>query len=154
MPFCRGLSPVHSAHVGQELEVFYRYHPCFRRKVLVRRVEQRATGQFLMVQGPTGIVISIASWMTDPVVCAGMTIGAPHVDLAALVELKRLLMGTGNPAHSRSDIAIAPEEGNEISQIAGDGAGSADDPDVRQQPTGRIGSCGAGQGHLGARSKS
>lgn len=34
--------PVHSAHVGHELEVRYRYHPYFSRKVLVRRIEQRA----------------------------------------------------------------------------------------------------------------
>ena len=86
-------SPVHSAHVGQELEVHYRCHPYFGRKVLVRRVEQRATGQFLKVEGPTGIVVSIAGWMLDPVICAKMTIGTPRVDLAALIELKRLLMG-------------------------------------------------------------
>jgi hypothetical protein len=57
----------------------------------VRRVEQRATGQFLKVQGPAGVVVSIAGWMVDPVVCPGMTIGAPRVHLAALVELKQLL---------------------------------------------------------------
>ena len=34
----------------------------------MRRVEQRATGQFLKVQGPAGIVISIAGWMLDPVI--------------------------------------------------------------------------------------
>ena len=106
-------SPVHSAHVGQELEVHYRWHPYFGRKVCVRRVEQRATGQFLKVQGPAGIVVSIAGWMLDPVVCAGMTIGPPRVDLAALIELKRLLMGAAKPAHSRSDVAIVREEGNE-----------------------------------------
>ena len=88
MTFAREPSPVHSAHVGQELEVHYRYHPYFGRKVLVRRVEQRATGQFLKVQGPAGIVVSIAGWMLDPVICAGMTMGAPRVDLAALIELK------------------------------------------------------------------
>ena len=71
----------------------------------MRRVEQRATGQFLKVQGPAGIVVSIAGWMLDPVICAGMTIGAPRVDLAALIELKRLLIGVANPAHSRSDVA-------------------------------------------------
>ena len=98
--------PVHSAHVGQELEVHYRYHPYFGRKVLVRRMEQRATGQFLSVQGPAGTVVSIAGWMLDPVTCAGMTIGAPRVDVAALVELERLLIGTANRAHSRNDIAI------------------------------------------------
>jgi hypothetical protein len=56
-------SPVHSAHVGQELEVHYPWYPYFRRKVLVRRVEQRATGQFVLVEGPTSIVVSIAGWM-------------------------------------------------------------------------------------------
>ena len=98
--------PVHSAHVGRELEVHYRYHPYFGCKVLVRRVEQRATGQFCRVQGPAGIVVSIAGWMLDPVVCAGMTIGAPRVDLAALIELERLLIRPADPAHSQSDVAI------------------------------------------------
>jgi hypothetical protein len=31
--------------------------------------------------------------MFDPVVCAGMAIGAPRVDVAALVELQRRLKG-------------------------------------------------------------
>jgi hypothetical protein len=56
----------------------------------VRGVEQRATGQFLKVQGPAGIVISIAGWMLDPVICAAMTVGEPRVDLVALIELSRL----------------------------------------------------------------
>jgi hypothetical protein len=67
--FSRAPSPVHSAHVGQELEVYYRWHPYFGRKVLVRRVEQRATGQFLKVLGPADVVVSMAGWMLDPVVC-------------------------------------------------------------------------------------
>ena len=90
----------------------------------MRRVEQRATGQFLKVQGPAGIVVSIAGWMLDPVICAGMTIGAPRVDLAALIELGRLLMGVSNPHNSRIDVAIVREEGNEVSQVAGGDAGS------------------------------
>jgi hypothetical protein len=53
-------------HGGRELEVHYRYHPYFGRKVLVRRMEQRAAAQFLSVQGPAGIVVSIAGWMLDP----------------------------------------------------------------------------------------
>ncbi|HZX71496.1 MAG TPA: hypothetical protein VFE77_11825 [Rhodanobacter sp.] len=102
-------SPVHSAHVGQELEVHYRWHRYFGRKVSVRRVEQRATGQFLKVQGPAGTVVILAGWMLDPVICAGMTIGAPCVDLAALVELKRKRAGmtsrrseTSSPILTRS----------------------------------------------------
>ena len=84
-------------------------------------------------------MVSIAGWMLDPVACAGMTIGPPRVDLAALVELQRLLMRTANPAHSRSDVGIVREEGNEASQVAGTGAGPADEPAVRHQQTGRAG---------------
>ena len=47
------------------MEVHYRRHPYFGRAVGVRRVEQRATGQFLKVQGPTGVVVSMAGWMFD-----------------------------------------------------------------------------------------
>ena len=89
---------------------------------MIRRVEQRATGPFLQVQGPAGVVISIAGWMLDPVVCAGMAIGAPRVDVAALVELQRRLKGAVKAADSRSDVAIVPEENNAVSRDAvGDG---------------------------------
>jgi hypothetical protein len=77
--FCSKPLPVHSAHVGQELEVHYRWHPYFGSKVSIRRVEQRATGRFLKVLGPAGVVVSIADWMLDPVACAGMAMGAPRV---------------------------------------------------------------------------
>lgn len=143
-------SPVHSAHVGQELEVRYRYHPYFGRKVLVRRVERRATGLFLMVQGPSGIVVSIAGWMLDPVICAEMTMGVPRVDLAALIELRRLLMGGSNPTHSRIEIGIVREEGNAVSEVAGSGAGSADEPVIRKQQAGRVGHPRAKQDHIDA----
>ena len=93
-------------------EVHYKWHPYFGRKVEVRRVEQQATGQFLKVLGPAGVVISMASWMLDPVICAGMVVGAPAVDLAALVELDRLLKGAVKPANFRSDDAIVLEESN------------------------------------------
>jgi len=57
----------------------------------VRRVEQRATGQFLKVEGPSCVVVSIPGWMVDPLVCAEMSIGRPQVDLAALSDLTRLV---------------------------------------------------------------
>jgi hypothetical protein len=46
-------------------------------------VEQRATGQFVQVKGPTGIVICIAGWMFDPVACAKLVLG---IDLTTLLE--------------------------------------------------------------------
>ena len=147
--FCPEPSPVHSAHVGQELEVHYQWHPYFGSKVAVRRVEQRASGQFLKVLGPAGVVVSMAGWMLDPVICDGMSFGGPRVDLAALVELERLLIGAIKPAHCRSDISIVPEESDAVSQSADSGAGSADDFVIRQHPAGRAGLCGAGQDHFG-----
>lgn len=72
--------------------------PYFGRKVLVRRIAQRATGQFLSVQGPAGIVVLIASWMLDPVVCAGMTIGAPRRSGRA----RRIEEGIDRYGHSRT----------------------------------------------------
>jgi hypothetical protein len=124
------------------------------RKVLVRRIAQRATGQFLSVQGPAGIVVLIAGWMLDPVICAGMTIGAPRVDLATLVELKRLLIGLATPAHSQSDVGIVREESNEVSQIAGAGAQPANETPIRQKPARWGGTRRAERDHLGAGSNS
>ncbi|MCQ4190964.1 hypothetical protein NEI07_15365 [Methylocystis sp. NLS-7] len=57
------------------MEVRYPWHPYFRCEGVMRRIEQRATGQFLMVQAPSGALISIAGWMFDPMVCMGMTFG-------------------------------------------------------------------------------
>lgn len=113
----------------------------------MRRVEQRATGQFLKVQGPVGVVVSIAGWMLDPATCAGMTLGSPRVDVAALIELKRLLKGLSNPTHSRIDVAIVREEANAASQVAGSGTGSADGPVGRRQQVGRVGRPRAEQDH-------
>ena len=96
-------------------------------------MEQRATGQFLKVLGPTGVVVSIAGWMLDPTVCGGMTMGAPRLELAALIDLNRLLMGTARAAHSRSARAIAQEAGNDTSQNAGSTLNSANELAVRQR---------------------
>jgi hypothetical protein len=72
---CSEPLPVHSAHVGEEREIHYRWHPCFGLNVSVRWVEQRATGQFLKVEGPSGVVVSIPSWMVDPLIYVGQRIG-------------------------------------------------------------------------------
>ncbi|SDG92339.1 hypothetical protein SAMN04487974_112100, partial [Pelagibacterium luteolum] len=111
-------SPVHSAHVGEEREIHYRWHPYFERKVTVRQVQQRATGQFLRVDGPSGTIISIPGWMVDPLICAEMRIGAPQVDLAALSDLKRLVTPTSVPTHSPGENGIAREEVDETAQRA------------------------------------
>jgi hypothetical protein len=46
----------------------------------VRQVEQRVTGQFLKIEGPSGIVVSVPGWMVDALVCPDMKIGPPQVN--------------------------------------------------------------------------
>jgi len=87
--------PVHSAHVGQELEIHYPWHPRFRCKVVAHHIARRANGEFVQVRDPVGVLLFVASWMLDPVKCATMTIGAPRVDVATLIELTQVLIGTG-----------------------------------------------------------
>lgn len=147
--FCaRAPSPVHTAHVGQELEVQYRWHPYFGRKVVIRRVTQRATGRFLSILGPAGVVVTIADWMLDPIVCAALPEGNPRVDLAALLELKRLLMCAADTTHSWGDSGILQEDHHDVSQAAVADRGSADEPAIRRQKIGRIESRGARQSRL------
>src|SRR5690349_4784052 len=81
-------SPGHSAHIGQEVEVHYRWHPLYGRRVRWHYSEQRLTGRVIHVEPIPGVVTAIAAWMLDPVVCAGMaTIGAPCVSISALLDL-------------------------------------------------------------------
>ncbi|MER8766956.1 hypothetical protein [Mesorhizobium sp. M0968] len=79
----------------------------------MRRAEQRVTGQFLRVQYPSGIVVSIPGWMVDSAACAGMTFGPPQVDLTALSDLKRLVMPVAVSANFPSKNGIAREKVDE-----------------------------------------
>jgi hypothetical protein len=75
MLFCPWQSPGHSAHIGQEVEVFYRWHPLYGRRVERQYSEQRANGEVVHVEVSPGIVIVIAAWMLDGAACAGMDLG-------------------------------------------------------------------------------
>jgi hypothetical protein len=48
--------------------------------------------------------------MLDPAACAGMSLGAPRVTLAALAELDQLLTKRGFRRSSRDDPTIVQEE--------------------------------------------
>src|SRR5580765_4448619 len=115
--------PVHSAHVGQELDVHYRWHPWFGCKVRIRQVQEWADGRYVRVQIPSGAVVVMASWMFDPLACAAMTLGPPRVDWAALLELKRLLIDVHLNKVSPAEAAIAQEVQNEDSQSFGSAYG-------------------------------
>lgn len=75
------------------------------------------------VEAAPGVVVVLAGWMLDAVACAGMDIGAPRADIAALTDLHRLLAERGFRRSSSGDPRIAEEEQNE--QVAASGSDSA-----------------------------
>jgi hypothetical protein len=91
MTFCPGQSPGHSAHVGQNVEVHYRWHALYGRRLRRHYVEHRAGGDVVHVEVAPGVVIVVAGWMLDPAACAAMSLGAQRVTLVALAELHELL---------------------------------------------------------------
>jgi hypothetical protein len=100
----------HSAHVGQEVEVHYRWHALYGRRVRCQRREQRVTGPVAYLETAPGIVIVAAAWILDPAACAGMAFGAPRVAQAALVELHHLLIAQDFRRSSQDDPTIVLEE--------------------------------------------
>jgi len=109
----REQSPAHSAHVGQDVEVHYRWHALYGRRLRRQYVEHRVGGDVVHIEVAPGVVIVVAGWMLDPVACAGMSLGAPRVTLAALAELHELLTERGFRRSSRDDSTIAQEEQHE-----------------------------------------
>ena len=53
---------------------------------------QRSDGRFVFVEAAPGIVTVLPEWMLDPVICAGMEVGAPWVTVEALINLQRQLI--------------------------------------------------------------
>ncbi|MER9464258.1 hypothetical protein [Mesorhizobium sp. M0586] len=58
----------HSAHIGQEVEVYYRWHPYFGRRLRCENSEERANGRIIHLVVVPGHVITALAWMVDPVV--------------------------------------------------------------------------------------
>jgi hypothetical protein len=61
----------HPAHVGQEVEVCYRWHALYGRRLRRQYIERRASGEVVHVEAAPGVVIVVAAWMLDPAACAG-----------------------------------------------------------------------------------
>src|ERR1700694_6005108 len=110
MTFGPRRSSGHSAHIGQEVEVYYRGHPLYGRRVRRHYSEQRVAGRCVHVEAEPGVIISVAAWMLDPVACAGMEIGVPRATVAALSDLHQLLIERGFRGSSRGDSSIVQEE--------------------------------------------
>ena len=106
----RRQSPGHSAHVGREVEVHYRWHALYQRRVRRQYVERRTGSEVVHVEVAPGVVIVVAAWMLDPAACAGMELGAPHVAVSALAELHQLLTERGFRRSSRDDSIVQEEQ--------------------------------------------
>ena len=91
----RELSRVHSAHINQDVEVYYRWHALHGRKVRQLYAERRSGRDVVVVEAEPGAAIVLAAWMLDPAVCATMLLGAPMIDMAGLADLDRLLKVLG-----------------------------------------------------------
>jgi hypothetical protein len=135
--FCvRRPLPVHSAHIGQDVEVHYRWHPLYGRRVKVRDIEQRGGDRVVHVEASAGVVRIVAGWMLDSVMCAGMEPGNPRVTVAALRELHQLLVERGLRGNSPDDSNTVREKrngykGRSIKSVARDS--SPDEPGVRHR---------------------
>ena len=119
--FCdQSQSPGHSAHIGHEVEVHYRWHAHYGRRVRRQYVERRAGGDVVHVEVAPGVVIVVAAWMLDLAACAGMSLGAPRVKLAALAELHQLLTERGFRRSFRDDpIIVQEQQHEELARVGG-----------------------------------
>jgi hypothetical protein len=90
--FCLRQSRGHSAHIGQDVTIHYRWHPLCGQSARRIQIERRATGEFVHVELTPGNVTIVPAWKVDPVYCASLKIGAPQVSLAALCALHELLV--------------------------------------------------------------
>jgi hypothetical protein len=103
-------SPSHCAHIGQTVVIKYRWHPLYGREVRRQYSEHRASGEVVHVETDPGNVIVVPAWMLDPIVCGGMRLGDPHLDLVALQDLDRLLVALGFRSSSRGGPEVAKED--------------------------------------------
>jgi hypothetical protein len=118
----------HSAHIGQELEIYYRWHPLYGRKVRFRDSEQRASGCVVHLDDGSGAITVVSAWMLDPVLCVSMKLGEPRIAVSALRELHNLLVERGLRGNSPNDSTFVKEECNEFDLQDHSTAASASSP--------------------------
>ena len=85
----------HSAHISQEVVIYYRWHALHGRGVRQLYTERRSGREVAVVESEPGVAIVVAVWMLDPVACSAMTLGTPAVDLLGLTNLHQLLKSFG-----------------------------------------------------------
>lgn len=92
---CRWQSTEHSAHIGEEVEIHYRWHALYGRFVRRYYGEQRRGSDLVVVEHEPGVTTAVERWMFDRAICAAMKLGEPQVSLRALMDLDRVLKDHG-----------------------------------------------------------
>src|SRR5215475_2534943 len=92
MTCARAQSCAHSAHIGQDVVIHYRWHPLHGRSARCVQHERRASGEVVHVELAPGVITMLAAWKLDAVHCASFKVGTPQVSLEALCALHELLI--------------------------------------------------------------
>jgi hypothetical protein len=85
----------HSAHIGEEVEIHYRWHAFYSRHVRLYYGEQRRGSAVVVVEHEPGVTTVVERWMLDRATCAAMKLGEPQVSVQALTDLDRVLKDRG-----------------------------------------------------------
>jgi hypothetical protein len=108
----------HSAHIGQDVVIHYRWHPLYGRSARRIQGEQRGSGEFVHVELTPGAVTILPGWKLDAVYCAGLKVGAPQVSLSALCALDELLIACESRLVSSNGSTVTQEAHDGISGTA------------------------------------
>jgi hypothetical protein len=129
-----GQSRGHSAHIGQEVIIHYRWHPLYGRSA--RRIQSKrcVSGDVVRVELSPGAVTVLPAWKLDAVYCAGLKVGAPRVSLPALRALHELLIACESRLVSAGGNIVRQEtqDGSAVAVRTEDGARSG----AETQPAG------------------
>ena len=104
--------PVHSHHIGQDIEAHYRWHPLYGRRVKFTDIEQRGGARVVHIEVDPWVVRMVAQWMLDAAVCSAMESGERRGTLAALRNLDQLLADQRSRGNSSDGSNIAREKRN------------------------------------------
>src|SRR5215831_17313316 len=116
--FLSSQSRGHSAHIGQDVVIHYRWHPLCGQSVRRVQSERRASGEVVHVEATPGVVTSVPAWKLDAVYCAGLKVGEPQVSLAALCALHELLVACESRQLSTDDNIVTQETQDGIAATA------------------------------------
>ena len=84
-------SQSHDAYVFERVTVHYRWLALHGISLQCQRRVSLPDGEYLHCELPDGAMGAIPVWMTDPVTCAGFSLGEPLASVEALTDLRALL---------------------------------------------------------------